>query len=155
MPVASQKWAWTLPAYIEHNEQMLVERDRRYDDLQEERDRALAEQARLREEALRLAREAQHYRDEQSNNLRAQIEQERGSYVTRVESDQNITRLEALVVSSVERIDVTLKPLVEYVAVQQGRRSGFSSTGAIVVGSVATIGAILTIVIIIANALTQ
>lgn len=86
----------------EYLEAVLYERDRRYKEVQQERDKA---------EILRAANQA--YRDEKANELREQISQERGRYVTQ----------DALT-SAVETLEATLKPVLEYVASQQGARSG-------------------------------
>ena len=80
---------WTLEAYISHNEAIRSEqekfqgeRDRRY----MERDDLRAQALKIKEEgdarALELARQIQTYKDEKANELRSQIERERGTYVT-------------------------------------------------------------------------
>jgi vacuolar-type H+-ATPase subunit H len=79
----------TIP--LEKHLRIVRECDRRF---AEERDRRYAEVASARAEALRikqdadtvaldLARQIQTYKDEQANELRSQIESERGGYVTK------------------------------------------------------------------------
>jgi len=80
----------------------MEERDRRYREVQRERDKA---------EVLRAANQA--YRDEKANELREQIANERGEYATKTDLS-----------NATETIAATLKPLVEYVAGQVGARSG-------------------------------
>src|ERR1019366_8301213 len=63
--------------------------------------------------ALDLARDIQHYRDEQANRLGEQIASERGQYITRTDHDALIARFDALI-----------KPLSEFVAAQQGKLLG-------------------------------
>ncbi len=64
------------------------------------------------DQALGLAREAQTYRDERANNLREQINLERGAYATKEE----------------------LKPVVDFMAKQQGRSSGLNSSYGMIFG---------------------
>lgn len=66
-------------------------------------------------EALLLAREIQTYKDEKANNLRDQISGERGLYATK----NDLTSLQ-------EKIDVTLAPVLTYIASQQGRSGSVS-----------------------------
>ena len=51
-----------------------------------------------------LARDIQHYRDEQANNLRSQLERERGGYATQSDLRALSDKMEALI-----------KPLAEFV----------------------------------------
>jgi len=78
------------------------ERDRRYTELQAERDRALI-----------IKSADQAYRDEKANDLRDQISRERGEYASKTDLQ-----------GSIDTINATLKPLVEFVAAQQGVRQG-------------------------------
>ena len=82
-----------------------AERDRRYAEVGAEREKALKIKEAADETALTLAREIQHYRDEQANNLRAQIERERGDYATQSDLQGVAAKMEALI-----------KPLTEFVA---------------------------------------
>jgi len=59
------------------------ERDRRYAAEAQGRAEALRIKNEGDQEALRLAREIQTYKDEKANELRSQIESERGSYATK------------------------------------------------------------------------
>ena len=81
---------------------LAAERDRRYTELQAERDKA---------EVIRAANQA--YRDEKANELREQINAERGLYVSQADLK-----------GAIDTITATLQPIVEYVAGQQGHRSG-------------------------------
>ena len=89
------------------------ERDRRYAEVAIEREKALAIKERADETARILVAENQAYRDEKGNELRSQIERERGLYATRVE-----------LTAAVERVEAVLAPVVKYVAGQQGERAG-------------------------------
>ncbi len=98
------------------DQRLADERDRRYAEVAEHRERALRAKERADQRALNLTQAAQQYRDEQANRLREQYVGERGKYITK--SDH-----EALI----ERIDVAIKPLAEFVAadrVSSARRGG-------------------------------
>lgn len=66
--------------------------------------------------ALELARTIQAYKDEKANELREQINNERGLYPTKTD-----------LVAVVEKLEATIKPLADYVSTQQGRSTGFGS----------------------------
>lgn len=87
-----------------------AERDRRYAEVSIEREKALKIKEVADLAALQLAREIQTYKDEKANELRSQIERERGSYATHNDLRAAIERMEALI-----------KPLSDYVLSQQGR----------------------------------
>lgn len=102
--------SWTIETYIVHNEAMRKadekfqnERDRRYTEVNIEKEKALKIKETADLAALSLARDIQIYKDEKANELREQINSERGLYVTHAE----------------------IKPVLDYVASQQGRSTGF------------------------------
>lgn len=80
----------------------MEERDRRYAEVQFERDKA---------EVLRAANQA--YKDEKANELREQLGQQRNEYASK--SD---------LASALDTINATLKPIIQFVASQQGSRQG-------------------------------
>jgi vacuolar-type H+-ATPase subunit H len=90
-----------------------AERDRRYAEVSEARAEALKIKEQADRDALGLAREIQTYKDEKANELRSQIERERGTYVT--QSDLR---------GAVEKIEATVKPISEWIAAQTGVRTG-------------------------------
>jgi len=103
-----------------HLKALNEERDRRYAELAQERDRRYAEVSVEREKALKikevadlaalqLAREIQTYKDEKANELRSQIERERGNYATR--SD---------LIALSDKFETAIKPLVEFVSRSRG-----------------------------------
>ena len=114
----------TLKAYAElrfraeaelaaEREKFFEERDRRYTEVALEREKALKIKEQADRDALGLAREIQTYKDEKANELREQISRERGEYVTQ-------TQLQGVA----DKIQATLKPVLEFVSAQQGRSSG-------------------------------
>jgi len=100
---------WTLEAYIVHNETLLQERDCRYTKVAIEKETAIRIKDAGDEKALILAREIQTYKDEKANELRSQIERERGTYATQVD-------LRALA----DKFEAALKPMSIYVSAQSG-----------------------------------
>jgi len=81
--------------------------------------------------ALNLAREIQTYKDEQANRLREQINGERGLYATKDDLK-----------ASVEKLEVSVTPMISYIASQQGRSSGLDKGWAILIGAVTLAAAI-------------
>ena len=131
------------------------ERDRRYTELETERDLrrmdvdAEREKAAIavqheKERALSLAREIQDYKDEKANDLRSQIESERGLYPTRSE-----------MTAALEKIEVQLKPLSDYVTSTQGRGQGISTSARVLIGGLGIIATLMTIITIYSNTQTR
>jgi hypothetical protein len=94
----------------EHLEALRAADDRRYAEVALEREKAQRIKEKADEIALRLARDAQLYRDEQANNLRNQIEAERGNYATKAD-------VQALS----DKFDAAQKPVIEFMAAQLAR----------------------------------
>lgn len=109
-----------------------VERDRRYSEVALEREKALAIKERGDRDALQLAREIQTYKDEKANELRAQIERERGSYATKDDLQKATEKVEAL-----------MAPIASFVGLQQGREKGIGLTAGVLV---AVVGLSLTLI---------
>jgi hypothetical protein len=87
------------------DERFMAERDRRYAEVNIEREKALKIKEEADKAALGLAREIQTYKDEKANELREQINSERGLYVTKTE----------------------LEPVKAYIASQTGRGLGMNA----------------------------
>ncbi len=99
---------WTIDTLAVHHDvirqaevRFQEERDRRYTEVKQAEEKALKIKEEADRTALGLQRDNQQYRDEKGNELRSQIEQERGTYITRTE----------------------LKPIADYVAAQSGPRA--------------------------------
>jgi hypothetical protein len=99
------------------------ERDRRYSEVNIEREKALKIKETADLAALSLAREIQDYKDEKANNLRSQIEGERGHYATKEDMRFMTEKFEALI-----------KPLADWISGQQGRGLGSRELFAWLVG---------------------
>ena len=115
---------WTIDTLAAHHdairqaqEKFDTERDRRYTEVGVEREKALKIKETADLAALGLAREIQSYKDEKANQLREQINSERGLYAS-----QNDLQ------AAVEKIEDTIKPLATFVASQQGRSTGTDKT---------------------------
>lgn len=93
-----------------------MERDRRYSDIAIEKEKALQIKEKADGRALELAREIQTYKDEKANELRAQIESERGEYLKRAEYNSAHLAL-------IDKMETAIKPLNEYVVAQSGTRA--------------------------------
>jgi len=91
------------------NEKFMAERDRRYSEVNIEREKALKIKEEADKAALGLAREIQSYKDEKANQLREQISSERGSYATKEDLGATMRELQA-----------AIQPLSTYVAGMAG-----------------------------------
>jgi hypothetical protein len=129
-----------LAAVRENDLRFEVERDRRYAEVNLEREKALKIKETADLAALELAREIQTYKDEKANELRSQIERERGTYVTQ-DQLMALTREQA----------AALKPLADFVAGQQGRQGGQeyqrTSTGDLMTRTIAAVTLLVAIVV--------
>ena len=105
------------------------ERDRRYSEVATEREKALRIKEQADRDALGLAREIQTYKDEKANELREQINSERGNYASKGD-----------LLAMSEKIDEQFKPLIAYVAAQSGPRA---LTGATIASFLAAIALIV------------
>lgn len=133
---------WTIDTLKELTDQLrqsdatlAEERDRRYAEVAAEREKALKIKETADLAALELAREIQTYKDEKANNLRTQIEGERGNYATKDDLSTGIREVMAVI-----------KPLTEYVSGQQGGGQAVN-TARLNIGTIATVIAALVVVI--------
>ena len=110
------------------------ERDRRYAEVAVEREKALRIKETADDMARQLARADQTFKNEAANELRSQIERERGSYATHVELTAAMEKMEALIA-----------PLATWAAAQQGRSSGLSAGWGFLVGVVGVAAAVISL----------
>lgn len=115
-----------LIALQEERDKFISERDRRYTEVKNAEEKALKIKEEADKVALDLARQIQTYKDEKANELREQINTERGNYATKED-------LKALT----EKFDVAIKPLTEFVAGAQGGTKVYTQI-ALILGIVAT-----------------
>ena len=90
-------------------EKIIELNDRRYNEVNSEREKALKIKEKADEVALGLAREIQKYKDEKANELREQINKERNLYVTE------------------DKLATMLKPVFDFISTHQGKNAGFGS----------------------------
>ena len=112
MIAPKQNGGWTLDTLQEHqraldeaNEKFMAERDRRYSEVNIEREKALKIKEEADKAALGLAREIQSYKDEKANQLREQITGERGSFASKDD-----------LAAAVREINATISPLTNFVS---------------------------------------
>ena len=103
----------------------LGERDRRLTEVAVEREKALKIKETADLAALQLAREIQTYKDEKANELREQINSERGLYATKAD-----------LVAAAEKFEATVKPIAEFVFNERGIGSGVQASWLVIVAVV-------------------
>jgi hypothetical protein len=123
-------------ALREADERYYHERDRRYSEVNIEREKALKIKETADLAALQLARDIQIYKDEKANELREQINRERGLYATK-EDLQSATR----------ELRAELTPVVSYVSGAQGQARGISLTAGSLIAIVTVVAAVAGVVI--------
>lgn len=101
--------------------------DRRYAEVNIEREKALKIKEMADLAALGLAREIQNYKDEKANQLREQINSERGLYATNKD----------------------VEPLKNYISGQTGRAGGIGSTLGGIVSLITSVAAMIGVVILL------
>lgn len=123
------KEGWTIATYAAHNEALRLaddklraaderfygERDRRYAEVKNAEEKALRVKDEADKNALTLAREIQTYKDEKANDLRTQIERERGSYASQGDLK-----------AAVEKIEAVLSPLVTTISTHMAAQASGS-----------------------------
>ena len=125
---------WTMKTLYEHMTSLLaaerelaLERDRRYAEVRLEQEKALIIKEKADEKALELARTIQIYKDEKANELREQINRERGTYINREEYSIQFLSLS-------DKVEASLKPLQDFMASQQGQRTGSLDARSLMLG---------------------
>jgi hypothetical protein len=115
---------WTIDTLSAYQDAMRMmqdkidaERDRRYTEVKNAEEKALKIKEEADKSALALAREIQTYKDEKANQLREQISSERGLYPTKGE-----------MLSAIEKVEATIKPLTEALSRADGRGVGYQAS---------------------------
>jgi vacuolar-type H+-ATPase subunit H len=94
--------------------------DRRYAEVNIEREKALKIKDEADKTALGLDREIRNYKDEKANELREQISSERGLYATHAD-----------LIAVTEKLEALVAPLLVFVNAQQGSHQSGTDTRAI------------------------
>lgn len=145
--VAVSPEGWTVGTLKFHNDalrnaerELLDERDRRYAEVNVEREKALKIKETADLAALGLAREIQDYKDNKAEDRRAITERESGTYATKED-----------LVNAIKEIAATIRPLTEYVAAQRGRSGGLSSGWVYLGGAVVLLTNVISIVALLTH----
>lgn len=121
------KLKWTIETYAFHNEEMRKadrsfneERDRRYAEVNVEKEKALKIKETADLTALELARESQVYKDERNDSMREQNLKENGRYATRDDLAAVFAKSEKALAQVVEEMRLAFKPIVDHIAADNG-----------------------------------
>jgi chromosome segregation ATPase len=104
------------------------ERDRRYTEVKNAEEKALKIKEEADKTALGLQRDVQTYKDEKANELREQINSERGLYATK----EDLT-------SAIREMNTLIRPLTEYVSAHQGASTGLHDAGIYIALAISTL----------------
>jgi hypothetical protein len=114
------------------DEKFQTERDRRYTEVNIEREKALKIKEEADKNALELDRQIRDYKEQKHNDLIQQNQDERGTYAT--QSDLKAVN---------EKIEALIKPLSTYVTTQQGQTKGSEITMGKLYACIAGLGGIV------------
>jgi hypothetical protein len=143
---------WTVDTYAAHNEAMRVadhrfedERDRRYTEVNIEKEKALKIKETADLAALSLARESQTYKEQQNDALRDKNLAESGVYARASDVDKSIEKLANTFNAQFETLLTKLEPFMNGTIQQKGLQQGSQLTKAnlyAAIGAITTIAAI-------------
>jgi hypothetical protein len=131
-------WPEHLLALRNSDREFHEERDRRYAEVNVEKEKALKIKETADLAALQLAREIQTYKDEKANELREQISSERGRYATKDD-----------LAAAMEKVTAQLSPLIAYMTADRGRAHGIGQSLAMIVGAITTSSAVAAILALV------
>ena len=144
---------WTIETYALHNEEMRKvelrfqeERDRRYTEVNVEKEKALKIKETADLTALELARESQVYKDERNDSMREQNLKETGIYATRDDLSAIFSKSEKQLSSFIEEMKTVLKPVLAHVAEDKGAAISQNKLYAGITILVVILGAVFTFV---------
>jgi hypothetical protein len=122
---------WTTTTYALYNEALRAadeklqnERDRRYGEVNIEREKALKIKETADLAALELARESQVYKDERNDAMREQNLSQTGAFATHSDLALVAEKMETSINSVAERMEAALSPLVTFMQTSQGEGKG-------------------------------
>lgn len=128
-------------ARFKHLSKVAQLNDRRYSEVNVEKEKALKIKETADLTALELARESQVYKDERNDAMREQSLKDNGVYATRDD-----------LAEVVNRFDKTIKPVLDYVSSQKGVVQGSSMTMGKLVAIIGGTGTVIGIIVALANA---
>ena len=124
----------------EANEKFLKEQDRRYSEVNVEKEKALKIKETADLAALELARESQKYKEERNDAQREQTITDRGAYVTHDD-----------LAEVVKDIGKQILPIINFVKNHEGAEKGSGFTQKQIVTALGVIATVLTILVIFKN----
>jgi len=145
------RWQGRIEATIEAIRRDMDGRDKRYTERAEAQDKAvsaaLAAQKEAVAAALAASDKAVDKAEATAEKWRASANEWRGAMSDR---DRELPSRRELA-AEVSRLETLIKPLTDFVAMQQGRRDGISSSGAVLYAVLVLLTAIITTVIVYTN----
>lgn len=140
---------WTIETYALHSEAIRLvedrfqtERDRRYTEVNIEKEKALKIKETADLAALQLARESQSLKELQNDALRDKTLSESGIYATNISVTNAIGGVNTNISNLETKLDTALKPLIDFVAGQKGVTQGSQMTRAGIVTAISVTGII-------------
>ena len=148
---------WTIETYAAYADALRAsdrrfndERDRRYTEVNIEKEKALKIKETADLAALSLARESQTYKEQQNDALRDKNLSESGVYATTASVNSAIEKLEAGVSKSFDALLAKLEPFMNGSLRQEGQQTGSMLTRgqilAYVSGAAGVLGALYTVI---------
>lgn len=144
---------WTVETYAAHNEAMRIEaqrfedeRDRRYTEVNIEKEKALKIKETADLAALSLARESQTYKEQQNDALRDKNLADSGVYARTADVDASIEKLGKSFNAQFDSLLTKLEPFMNGTIQQRGQQQGSQITKAnlyAAIGIFATIAAVV------------
>ena len=104
----------------DHLKDLVDANDRRYAEVNVEKEKALKIKETADAEALKLAREAQSYKDQQTDKLRDETLGKTGIYATNKGVADALKELEGTFFNALNKLVDDLKPLTDFMSKQQG-----------------------------------
>ena len=145
---------WTLKAYIEHTKALADieakfqnERDRRYTEVDIEKQKALRIKETADLAALSLARESQVYKDQQADVMREKNLAASGIYATNADLQNVIQQMSSQQQTFADKIEKTLSPLIDFVNQQKGTTVGTQLSAGKIYSTIAAVAAVFGMVI--------
>ena len=136
---------------VAHNEHLRDADDRRYAEVNVEKEKALLIKTTADDEAMRLARESQVYKDQQTDVMREKNLAASGVYATNADLAALVTATNASLTAVVDKIEKSLKPVFEFVSAQQGMDKGATETKGSLYATIALICTVIGAVAVIAS----
>jgi ElaB/YqjD/DUF883 family membrane-anchored ribosome-binding protein len=121
-----------LLALREADKELSKERDLRYSQVDEAREKAVRVKEEAQKEALELARREQEYKDNKASELRDKFGAASGSYVTRDELSDVVDTINS-------NFKTAIDPITKYISEQQGKSHGISMSIGMMVGIITVV----------------